>query len=816
MNLFTPGGNVEFLNQYHGFFSEQCGSLIAGFILLLLLLGYVGAPLFIWAVAVVGVAFVLGFPLPVIAVVAVLFAVFIIVPIRKAILSSVIMKVMKGILPAISDTERTALEAGVVWGEGELFSGKPNVKKLMDEPYPQLTDEERNFINGPVEKACEMLSDWEVWRTRKIPKPVFDLLKKEKFFGMIIPKEYGGLGFSAYAHSEVIAKMSSRCVTAGITVMVPNSLGPGELLTHYGTQAQKDKYLKRLAEGDELPCFGLTEPGAGSDAGSLTSSGVLFKGEDGKIYIKLNWKKRWITLAAISTVIGLAFRLKDPENLLGTGGGDLGITCALIPADTKGVDIGRRHDPMGSPFYNCPTEGHDVVVNAEDAIIGGLEGAGGGWQMLMESLGAGRGISLPGQCAGGAKFAARVVSNHATCRKQFGLSIGKFEGVEEPIARIAGGAYFLEAMRMYTLSALDQGIKPAVVTAIAKYNATETFRSIVNDSMDVLGGAGISMGPKNLMSIPYIMAPIGVTVEGANILTRTLMIFGQGALRAHPYAFKEVDAVEKNDLSAFDKAFWGHIGHIVSNLCRSIVLSVTRGYFSSRSGFSGKAGRYVQKLRWTSASFAIMSDMAMGVLGGSLKFKEKLTGRYADILSYMYIATAVLRKYKADGYKKEDLPFVEYSLDHCFSEIQEAFDGIFGNFIAPFKPLRIWSKLNLLASPPSDKVQHKLSKLIQTDSEQRDRITNGIYFPSSESDALFCQERAFKLVKKAEAIEKKIKVAVKSKLLPKKRVKDLLDLALEKNVITKAEKEVVAESEKCRWDVIQVDDFTEDEFTSRS
>ncbi len=806
--------SVEFLNQYYGMLEAYCGQASFAVVLLALTLGYFGAPLFLWALLIVGYLFITGYPLWLVGAALGAFVLFLIPPLRQ-IISSVIMKIMKGVLPNISDTERTALEAGVVWCEGELFSGNPDINKLMDQPYPKLSADEQAFMDGPVEEVCKLMDDWKIWKTRKISEEVFELLKKGKFFGMIVPKEYGGLGFSALANSAVIGKLSSRSVCASITVMVPNSLGPAELLIHYGTQAQKDRYLSKLANGQEIPCFGLTEPGAGSDAGSLTSSATLFKGDDGKIYMKLNWQKRWITLAAISTVIGLAFRLYDPENLLGKGE-DLGITCALIPSSNEGVVIGRRHDPLGVPFYNCPTEGKDVVVNAEDAIIGGLDGAGKGWSMLMDCLGAGRGISLPAQCTGGAKFAARVVSNHAVLRKQFGISIGKFEGVEEPMARIAGSAYYLEAMRMYTLSALDQGISPPVVTAIAKYNATEDFRKIVNDSMDIMGGAGISMGPKNLIAIPYIACPIGITVEGANILTRTLMIFGQGALRAHPYAFKEVDAVEKGDLKAFDKAFWGHIGHIVRNLCRSIVLSTTHGLLAGRGGFSGKAGRYVQKLKWASASFAIMSDLAMGILGGKLKFKEKLTGRYADILSQMYIATAVLRKFKADGEREEDLPYLEYSMDLCFSKIQKAFDGIFDNFIPPFKLIKVWSNYNSLATEPSDAITHKLSKLIQTDSEQRDRITAGIFYPTNESDQLWRQEKAFKLVSEASAIEKKIKKAVGNKTLPKKRVKDLVDLAVEKGVITASEKETIAESIKWRWDTIQVDDFSAEEFVSRS
>ncbi|MCB0385983.1 MAG: acyl-CoA dehydrogenase, partial [Bdellovibrionales bacterium] len=525
------------------------------------------------------------------------------------------------------------------------------------------------YMEGPVHQLCEMVNAWKIYRTREMPEEVMQFIKDNKFLGMIIPKEYGGLGFSHYAHAEVIQTVSSRSIAAGITIMVPNSLGPAELLNHYGTDAQKKKWLQRLAEGQEMPCFGLTEPQAGSDAGSITSEGVLYKNAQGELCIRLNWRKRWITLAAISTVIGLAFRLRDPENLLGKGE-DLGITCALIPSDTKGVVLGRRHDPLGIPFYNCPTEGHDVEINAEESIIGGLEGAGKGWGMLMESLGAGRGISIPAQSASGIKTCARMASAHATIRKQFGLSIGKFEGVEEPLARISGMAYYSEAMRRYTLGALNQDIKPPVVTAMMKYNASEWFRKAVNDGMDILGGAAISLGPRNNIAIGYMAAPISITVEGANILTRTLMIFGQGALRAHPYAYKEVSAVENNDLKAFDKAFWGHIGHVVHNQFRALLLFWTRGYLAFGLQGDSHTRRYFRKLNWTSARFAILADIAMGVLGGKLKVKEKITGRFADILSHMYLATAVLRRYEAEGRRKEDLPFVHYSMQYAFSTIQ--------------------------------------------------------------------------------------------------------------------------------------------------
>ncbi|MDZ4084966.1 MAG: acyl-CoA dehydrogenase, partial [Bdellovibrionales bacterium] len=623
------------MGSLHGMFLESAsgaglaglstGVWVAATALLAVVLGYVGAPFFIWTIAIAVVLVGFGAPPVLLAVGALLLVIFNVPAIRRVLVSGLVMKVLKGIMPTISDTERIALEAGTVGAEGELFSGSPDFKKLMAEPYPNMTPEEQAFLNGPVDRLCEAIDDWEVWEERDISPAAWEIIKKERFLGMIIPKEYGGLGFSALAHSEVIKKLSSRSIPACISVMVPNSLGPAELLIHYGTDEQKKRMLPRLATGEEIPCFALTEPTAGSDAGSITSEGTLFKGEDGKLYMKLNWNKRWITLAAISTILGLAFRLRDPQNLLGKGE-DLGITCALIPTKTPGVIVGQRHDPLGTPFYNCPTQGKDVVVSV-DTIVGGLEGAGRGWLMLMECLAAGRGVSLPAQSAGGTALITRVISAHASIRKQFGMPIGMMEGVEEPIARIAGFNYLLEAMRKYTLGALDKGIKPAVTTAMAKYNATEIGRKAINDGMDVIGGAGISLGPKNLLGHLYIATPIGITVEGANIMTRTLIIFGQGAMRAHPYAYKEVDAIGRGDLVAFDAAFWGHIGHVTKNLFRAIVLSWTRGLLAF-SPVGGSTARYYRKLSWASATFAIMADIAMGSLGGTLKARQMITGRF--------------------------------------------------------------------------------------------------------------------------------------------------------------------------------------------
>ncbi len=811
---------MESLESFMGFFGGECSWMYCvGSIFTLLLLGYFAAPLILWTI--VGLVLLLGWsaPIPVIIAYVVIALVFN-TPIRRFAVSSIVLNLFKklGLIPKISETERTALDAGVVWIESDLFSGKPNFKKILKEPYPSLTEKEKSIIDEKVDTLCSLVDDWKLWETRQLPKEALDYIKKEKFFGMIIPEKDGGLGFSALAHSEVIAKLSTRSIGLSVFIMVPNSLGPAELLHNYGTEEQKKKYLPRLATGDEIPCFALTEPNAGSDAGSIQSDAVVFKGEDGRLYMKMNWNKRWITLAAISTLLGVAFRLRDPENLLGKGE-DVGITCALIPTNTPGVVVGERHDPLCVPFYNCPTEGHDVVVPLDETVVGGVDGCGKGWGMLMDCLTAGRGISLPSQSAGAGKYASRAVSAHATNRKQFGLSVGRFEGVEEAIARIVGMNYIMESCRIFTAGSIDSGIKSPVVTAIAKYYNTEMMRKTVIDAMDVLGGAGISRGPRNVMAHPYIAAPIGITVEGANIMTRTLIIFGQGALRAHPYAYKEVSAVENNDLKGFDNAFWGHIGHVVANLCRTIVLTFTRGIFVFTPG--GRARRIYQKLAWTSAVFALMADVAMGTLGGALKTKGKMTGRYADILGWMYLITCVLRRYKEEGERKEDWPIVQYTANMGFQEIQKGFEGIFENIKVPglswlFNgPFAWWTRFNSLDGEVSDKLSHELAHLIQQDTEQRDRLTQGIYLSDDPEEPLTRLDNAFKMVKKAEAIERKIRKAVKEKTLPKKRASFLLDEALQKNVITQEEYDTIKKAEEMRNDAIQVDSFTQEEYLNR-
>ncbi len=826
------------MQQFYGYLSSQgiCWLNILACVLVFLFIGFFNLPLIVWTVA--GAAVLYGFAAPLWLVIAFLavMLVFIVKPIRKATVSNLVMTVMDKlkIVPSISATERTALEAGVVWIEKDLFSGKPNFSNILQEPYGKLTEEEKKFINNEVEQLCRLCEPYKIFKNKELPVEVWDYIKQKGFLGMIIPKEYGGLGFSAMAHSEVIMKLSSRSLASAISVMVPNSLGPAELLAHYGTDAQKNYWLPRLAKGQEIPCFGLTEPTAGSDAGSITSTGVVFKDSNGKLSIKLNWNKRWITLAGISTVIGLAFRLRDPENLLGKGE-DVGITCALIPSNLPGVVIGRRHDPLSIPFHNCPTQGKDVVVSLEDAVVGGSSGCGKGWTMLMECLAAGRGISLPAQSTAGAKLSYRTVSSHALVRKQFGVSIGMFEGVEEPMARIGASAYGMEAVRRFTLGGLDKGIKPSVVTAMVKYQTTEMSRKIINDAMDVMGGAGISMGQRNLLGEGYIGMPIGITVEGANIMTRTLIIFGQGALRCHPYAFEEVKAIGDKNLSAFDTAFWGHIGHIVNNLCRSILLSVSRGYLAcAPSGVHPKTKIHYRRLQWASSTFAILADVAMGSLGGQLKMKEKITGRFADIFSHMYMSTAVLKRFEEEGQKEEDLPYVQFFLKNSMYEIQKSFDGIFDNLRVPGlrwlmkDVLGAWSRINSMGSQATDGWSHLIAKSMMTAGEQRDRMTDGIYWVGERShgmatvldrlskhDQTARLENAFSVVTRAGAAEKKIRAGFKAGQIKAKRGLASWEEALSKNIITQEEFNLLNDADKVRYDAILVDDFSEQEYHSK-
>jgi len=738
-------------------------------------------------------------------------------PLRRALITAPLMGLLEraGLLPKISATEREALEAGTVWFEGELFSGDPDFERLFAEKEPRLSAAEQAFLDGPVEEVCRMSDDWQIHQRRDLPPEVWTFLREKGFFGLIVPQQYGGLAFSAYAVSEVIGKLSSRSLPLGITVMVPNSLGPAELLAHYGTDAQKSELLPRLARGELLPCFALTEPHAGSDAGSIRATGTVFKSEGGALQLRLDWTKRYITLAGRANLIGLAFQLKDPDNLLGRGA-ELGITCALIPEDAPGIVRGRRHDPLGVPFINCPFEGHGVVVGI-DAIIGGPARAGQGWRMLMEQLAAGRGIMLPAQSTVGVKNAARVAGAYAGVRKQFGVAIGRFEGVQEPLARLGSSAYLLEAARRFTCGALDGGAKPAVVSAIAKYHFTEIMRARLADAMDVLGGAAISRGPRNPIAQAYVAAPISITVEGANILTRTLMIFGQGAIRCHPWAQKEIAALEKKDLAGFDDAFWSHVGHVASNVCRSTVLSLTRGHAARVPG-SRAVRRDLQKLVWASASFAATADLAMALHGSALKRKEALAGRFSDVFSWMFLASSAIKRFEGEGCRREDRCFYRWTMDHAFARMQEGFDAIFREFGHPGVdwmlrgPVGLWSRMNPLSAGPRDDDGQAIAEALQTPGEPRDRLTSGLFRPRGEAEPLARLEEALQLCHRAEELAQNLRRAVKQGRLPKLPFDQLVAKAIEEAVLTREEAEILARAERARDAAIQVDSFTDAEY----
>ncbi|NJN73435.1 MAG: acyl-CoA dehydrogenase [Limnothrix sp. RL_2_0] len=719
------------------------------------------------------------------------------------------------LLPQISDTEKEAIEAGNAWVEKEFFTGKPDWKYILKEPYPHVNPEIQDFLDNQVEKVCEMATDWAIYQHKNLPLELWKYLKHEKFFGMMIPKEYGGLGFSNLAYSAVMMKLASRSFTHVATVGVTNSLGPAKLLMHYGTPEQKSQYLPRLAIGEEIPCFALTEPNAGSDAASLLSKGEVFRGEDGKLYLKLNWKKRYITLGAIATLLGLAVRVYDPDHLLGKGE-DVGITCVLVPTNTEGVIINQRHDPMGVPFYNSPTEGHDVILPVEQ-IIGGVKNAGKGWQMLMQSLAAGRGVSFPASCTGVAKLVTRVASAHSVNRKQFGLSIGRFEGIEEPLARIAGFTYMLDALRLFTCGAVDNDKQPAVSAAIAKYISTELARKVVIDGMDILGGSGICRGERNLLANVYTAMPIAITVEGANILTRTLMIFGQGAIRCHPYIYDEIQALNNQDLVGFDRTLSSHISSFAVNKVRALMLTISSGTLTL-SPVSGATAQYYQKLTFASTTFALLSDFLLVAYGGKLKRKEKLTGRFADALTWMYLATCTLRRYEAEGQPKAELPLVHWSLQYALYQIQMAFEGILNNVDLPIFSSLLrstslpWVRWNKLSDLPSDRLGHEVADLLQNNRFIRERLTEGIYIPNAENEALGRLEKAFNLVHASQPVLNKIKQAIATGLLPQDKPEKLLDLAQMRDVITQAEFDLVCDAEFARNDAIQVDAFDLEEY----
>jgi len=731
---------------------------------------------------------------------------------RQQLISRPIFKWMKNALPPMSKTEREALEAGNTWWDAELFSGNPNWSLLQDLPAAKLSDAEQAFLDGPVETLCVMLNDWDITEYRKdLPPEIWAYIRQQKFCGIIIPKRYGGLEFSDTAHSEIVMKISSRSTTAAVSVMVPNSLGPAKLLLNYGTTQQKDYYLPRLAGGEEIPAFALTGPDAGSDAGAMPDIGIIcygsFQGRDQVLGIRLNWEKRYITLGPIATVLGLAFKLHDPDRLIGDKA-HIGITVALIPTNTPGIAIGRRHNPLGSAFQNGPNWGKDVFIPV-DWIIGGVEQAGNGWKMLMQSLATGRAISLPALSVGAAKFTCRNTGAYARIRKQFKQPIGEFEGIEEPLARIAGETYILDAARTVTNAALDNGEKPAVISAILKYELTERMRCIINDGMDIQGGSAICMGPHNYLGRLYQVIPVSITVEGANILTRTMMIFGQGAIRCHLYLQQEMAALQQNDLQQFDKLLFRHIGFFAHNKIACLWLGLSNARCQDVPGDSNTR-RYYRHIARLSAGFALIADFALLTLGGTLKRKERLSGRFADVLSNLYLCSCVLKHYENQGCHADDLPLLHWACRHTLYHAQQSLLAVL--LILPFR-LLVWPLRRLVfpfgkpCSPPDERLIHQTAALLLDDTPARDRLTRGIYINTDADDATGRIEVAFKAVLAAAPADSKLRLAKKQNLLAQKDWPAMLAEALTKNIITPVEADLLSAAEHARSIAIRVDDF---------
>jgi acyl-CoA dehydrogenase len=730
---------------------------------------------------------------------------------RKNVLSRYILPLMKKVMPSMSATEREALEAGTVSWEGDLFSGSPDFSVLRGAPAVDLTAEEKAFLEGPTTTLCRMIDDWDITHNRTdLPPEVWSYIKEQKFLGMIIPKSYGGLGFSATAQMSILVKLYSRSITVATTVSVPNSLGPAELLLKYGTDDQKNYYLPRLADGREIPCFALTGPNAGSDAASIPDKGIVCRqtinGEE-VLGIRLTWDKRYITLCPAATLIGLAFRLFDPENLLGKGH-DVGISCALIPANTPGVIKGRRHFPLNTAFLNGPTQGNDVFVPI-DTLIGGAAMAGCGWRMLMECLSAGRAITLPSSASGGSKAAALGSGAYARVRKQFNQSIGNFEGIEEPLARIAANTYIIDAALTMAAAAIDHGAKPSVAGAILKYHTTERSRQVIMDAMDIHGGKGICLGPNNYLGRGYQGAPISITVEGANILSRSLIIFGQGAIRCHPYVLQEIESVKNNDLEKFDQAFWGHAGFVLANFVKSVVFAFTDARLTKTP--EGKMHRYYQLLHRYSSNLAFLADFSMMMVGGALKRKEKLSARLGDLLSNLYLASAVLKRFHQDGEPVDDLPLVEWCCQHLFYECALAIQGVIANF--PSRGGKMVLKLvlqpfGIQRHKPSDRLGAQLARLLMVPGHSRNRLTRLVFSEAAENCPLGNVEDAFIKLCNVELLEKKIARAVKEGKLTALTLLEQIDEAAACNILSKDEAKSMRDAERARQQVIAVDDFS--------
>ncbi|STX51829.1 acyl coenzyme A dehydrogenase [Legionella busanensis] len=733
---------------------------------------------------------------------------------RAQLISRYLFKTISKSMPTMSATEREALEAGTVSWEADIFSGAPDFNKLRNLPTVQLTVEEQAFVDGPVNELCRMLDEWDITHNRTdLPPEVWEFIKEKGFLGMIIPKEYGGLEFSATAQAFILARIYGRSISAATTISVPNSLGPGELLLKYGTEEQKQYYLPRLAKGIEIPCFALTGPNAGSDAASIPDTGIVCRQKvDGKevLGLRLTWNKRYITLCPVATVIGLAFRMFDPDNLLGKGN-DVGISCALIPANTPGVVKGRRHFPLNTAFLNGPTQGKDVFIPM-DYLIGGAATAGLGWRMLMECLSAGRAISLPSSARGGSQAAALAAGAYSRVRKQFNQAIGNFEGIEEPLARIAGNTYLIDAGVSFAAAAIDHGEKPSVAGAILKYHTTERGRQIAIDVMDIHGGKGICLGPNNYIGRGFQNSPIAITVEGANILTRSLIIFGQGAIRCHPYVYKELESIRRKDISAFDKAFWGHAGFIAANFVKSMVFIFTDGYLTYAP--QSRAKRYYQLIHRYSTNLAFTADFCMAILGGALKRKEKISARLGDVLSHLYLASAVLKRFHEDGEPVAQLPLVEWCCQQLFYECEVALHGVITNFPSAWG--RIFLKLILqpfgnLRQKSSDKLEHKLAQIMMEPSEVRTNLVKSVFSEAIPNCPIGRLEEAFKKICSVEAIEKKISRAVREGQLHSLTLLEQIAEAEKIGILNTNEAAQLQEAELARQEVIAVDDFNDED-----
>ncbi|MCW0411266.1 acyl-CoA dehydrogenase [Xanthomonas sacchari] len=744
--------------------------------------------------------------------------------VRKPLLTAPMLKVFRKVLPPLSQTERIALETGSVGFEGELFTGDPDWQKLLNYPKPQLTAEEQAFLDGPVEELCRMTNDWEITHVHAdLPPEIWSFIKKNKFFGMIIPKEYGGLGFSALAHHKVIQKIASVSSVVSSTVGVPNSLGPGELLLHYGSKEQKDYYLPRLAVGQEVPCFGLTGPFAGSDATSIPDYGIVCKGEwngANVLGVKLTFDKRYITLAPVATLVGLAFRMYDPEGLIGDTK-DIGITLALLPRETPGVEIGRRHFPLNSPFQNGPIHGREVFIPLSQ-LIGGVEMVGKGWNMLNECLAVGRSITLPSTASGGAKFGAVVTGAYARIRKQFGLSVGRFEGVEEALARIGGKAYAISALSQATAAAVDRGDVPSVPSAIAKYHCTTMSREVISDVMDVVGGKGIILGPRNFAGRSWQAAPIAITVEGANIMTRSLLIFGQGAILCHPWVMKEMKAAGNPDHKAgvdeFDRNLFGHIGFAISNAVRSLWFGLTAARIGAAPG-DAYTRRYFRKLDRYSANLALMADVSMLMLGGKLKFKESLSGRLGDVLSHIYMTSAMLKRYHDDGAPATDQPLLAWAFHDSVHKIELALSAALRNF--PIRPVGwlMWALIfpwGRRAEAPGDRLGHRVAALLMTPNEARDRLGQGVFLTPCENNPGGRIASYLTKAVLAEPVERKFLKALKSKGIESLDFASQLDEAVRQGVLSADERRQLEELREITMDTISVDDFDTEELRSAS